>query len=221
MTAVVVAPHMDDEVLGCGGLIQRLDDVVVVFVTEREVDVRHAAEGPVVYRGEDRVVEMEAIAAALGYRWKRMGFPVHELDRYTVAEMLEHFDAAISRLEVDLILAPAESHDEDHEQVRRMVRAHMRPHKYAGTVLEYLTWGGVTPYGPAVIVELSETEVALKAKAMEMYATQTAPGGSLPDELYAYGGESVRAYARAAGRLIHAEYAECFVPRRLVGWPIR
>ena len=186
MSTLILAPHMDDEVLGCGGVIQRLEDVTVVFMTEREVDVRHTPAGRVAYRGEDRIIEMEAVAAALGFATVRLRYSVHELERVGLVELLSRLEDLVTRYECSLLLTPAESHDEDHRALRRAVRALTRPHLYPGTWLEYMTWGAPGPYEDAVVVPLTEQEMKLKVKCMEMYATQLQPGGADPEPLYAY-----------------------------------
>ena len=207
---------MDDEVLGCGGLIQRLVDVKVLFMTEAAMDVRLTEKGPVEYSGTDRLVEMQAVAASLGFEYERMMYPVHELDCVGEGSLVSEVGEVLAASKADRLLIPGPSHDADHEATRRVVGALMRPHCYAGTVLEYMTWGCPTPYEPAVIMPLTDIELGLKVKAMECYRTQVQAGG-VEDELYPYGGESIKAFAAATGRLVHSRWAEAYLPRRVVG----
>jgi LmbE family N-acetylglucosaminyl deacetylase len=220
LSTLVVAPHMDDEVLGCGGILQRLSQPVVVFLTQKAWDVRLTPAGRVPYAGEERKREMAIVAGALGFEYVTFEYPVHELDLVATGELVGALERVMSGLDVDTILAPAVSHDADHEATRKAVRSLMRPHCFAGTMLEYMTWGIPGPYDDALVLPLTEQEMKLKMKCMQMYATQIAPAG-VRDDLYAYSVESVEAHAIAAGRLVHARYAECFVPRRIVGWPTR
>jgi LmbE family N-acetylglucosaminyl deacetylase len=213
VSVVVIAPHMDDEVLGCGGLIQRFEDVTVVFVTESASDKRLVAgDGYVEYRGSKRVAEMEAASQILGYRPVRFGWPVHSLDRVPLVKLIERLELAVG--ETELVLVPAQSNDEDHNVVSRACRALRRPHFGCFSILEYQTWGCPGPMEHQLILPLTSGELADKVGAMAQYDSQVAPGGDY-DELYAYSPESVRTYAIAAGRLVHAEAGEAYVPIRL------
>jgi LmbE family N-acetylglucosaminyl deacetylase len=214
MSVLVIAPHMDDEVLGCGGLLQRFERAEVVFVTEAEADVRidHLGE-EVEYDGARRVEEMESVAAMLGFSATRLRFPLHKLDTCPTADVLAGLAAHLRG--VDLILSPARSHDQDHEAVRRAVDALVRPQHYAGSVLEYLTWGCPATTEPVVVLPLADVEMDRKLAALARYATQVEPRGTY-DESYPYAPDSAAAFAKAAGRLAHSDQAEAFLPRRLV-----
>ncbi len=83
-SAVVFAPHPDDETLGCGGTILRMRqqgaDVRIVFMTDGSASHRHLM--PVEALAAQRKTEAMAAAAALGVlpeavHW--LGFPDGEL----------------------------------------------------------------------------------------------------------------------------------------------
>lgn len=212
MSVLVVAPHMDDEVLGCAGLIQRRDDDVhVVFCTEAVVDTRLGDRGYVAYDGERRVAEMEQVADLLGFDPVRLRYLTHELDKVPTRELVARLEGVLSWASPDLLLIPAPSHDQDHEAARRACMALIRPHCFSGTVLEYHTWGVPAPYEPVAVLPLSSVEIARKAEAMALYGTQVEPGS----DAYPYSVDSLRSYAAAAGRYVHALDGEAFTPRRI------
>jgi len=214
MRVLVIAPHMDDEVLGCGGVIQRFDDVTVLFVSEREDDQRYTeVDGYLPYSGLDRAEEMEQVALKIGYLPVRLCYPLHGLDRMPTLELVEAFEPHLDG--VELIFAPGPSNDADHVAVRKAVQALRRPHRYSGSILEYHVWGTLDPFAAAVLVPLNGSEVANKLTAIAAYQTQVAPGGQA-DPLYPYSPISVEAYMLATGRLCHARHAEAFMPIRLV-----
>jgi LmbE family N-acetylglucosaminyl deacetylase len=208
---------MDDEVLGCAGLIQRLDAVnittMVVFVTEAEEDVRFVDGEYVAYRNDKREAEMEQVSEFLGFEYVQLGLPLHQLDSAPVAELVARLEGWLR--DADLITYPALSHDQDHEAVRSAVTVLARPHRFAGTLLEYVTWG-VPEYGAdSLLLPLTREQAAKKADAVGLYFSQVRPGGTY-DELYLYSPVSVRHYMAATGRLAHTEYAEAYRPRRIV-----
>lgn len=214
MSVLVIAPHMDDEVLGCGGLIQRFEDVHVLFITESPVDHRLRPDGQYeAYTGIERGKEMQAAAELLGYSYQQLRFDVHTLDRVPLADLIRHLEVHLDGIE--LLLGPGPSHDEDHRVVRRAVDALKRPHCYAGSVLEYFTWGCAAPYNDALLLPLKVKEMETKLDALSFYETQLAPGG-MEDQLYLYSRANVLAYGQVAGTLCHTPYAEVFEPRRLV-----
>jgi LmbE family N-acetylglucosaminyl deacetylase len=211
MSVLVIAPHMDDEVLGCGGVLQRANSAEVLFCTTLDTDERLGADGerhP--YEGTLRQKEMENVAEVLGFKFELLPFDTHRLDRVSRAVLLKHLDAHVKGAE--LLFVPGPSHDQDHQAVSRTVEALMRPHCFAGSVLEYWTWGSPSPYEPQVVVPLTEEEVGIKLSALAKYKTQLEPGS----RLYPYSVESVSAYMQANGRLAGENYAEVFTPRRLV-----
>lgn len=74
--AVVIAPHPDDEVLGCGGLLQRLAEA------GRTLQLISVTDGSASHPGSDRwpvqrlsVVRPQESAEAL----RRLGLPMHQL----------------------------------------------------------------------------------------------------------------------------------------------
>ena len=210
---VIVAPHMDDETLGCGGLIQRFDqqDVMVIFVSERKNDQRRVDGEYVSYDGDDRIKEMRKVSKLLGFVCHSVGFEVHATwDFPALVRLLE-----IAFRGAELVLYPGISNDRDHQTTIDAVQATRRPHCYAGSLLQYYVWGVVNPFEPLVVLELNSREWAKKRAAMSLYQTQVAPGGHY-DPLYPYSPESMEVYSRAAGRMIHAEHGEVFVPVRLV-----
>jgi LmbE family N-acetylglucosaminyl deacetylase len=185
-----------------------------VFMTESADDVRLTAGGPVPYKGELRVAEMRSVAAAMGFKHTRLQYPVHRLDGESTAELIKQLDCCLDS-SVEMLLIPGPSHDADHEATRRACEALCRPHRFAGTVMEYFTWGTPAPYENAVYVPLTEDELELKIKAMEMYQTQISAGGE-SDDLYPYSPSSIALFAAEAGRMIHTEWAEPYTGKRLV-----
>jgi LmbE family N-acetylglucosaminyl deacetylase len=214
MSLLVIAPHMDDEVLGCGGVLQRFDKPNVLFCTLSREDRRwdQAAAEYQAYEGATRMAEMRKASTLLGYQFAGFTYETHTLDEIPTSTLLTMIENKVNVEELELVLAPGPSHDQDHEAIRKAVKALMRPHRYAGSVLEYWTWGSPSPYDPQVVVPLSLDEVDRKLRALEQYETQLAPG----DDRYPYSVTSQDAFMVAIGRTLHHDDAEVFTPVRLV-----
>lgn len=116
--AIVVA-HPDDETLFCGALLARLDDAVLVHVTDGApadmIDARRLGFMDCAGYAATRAAELDAALAALGYRGERRGYAVAD------KEAVYHLDAIAARLRDDLagaavvITHPYEGGHPDHD----------------------------------------------------------------------------------------------------------
>jgi LmbE family N-acetylglucosaminyl deacetylase len=214
VSLLVVAPHMDDEVLGCAGLIQKVATVpreaVVLFMSRAQRDQRLDGAYVYGYSYDERRQEMVKAAQVLGYQPVKLRNQTHQLDTVPQARLISSIEAMLTGVEV--LAIPAPSHDQDHNATRAAALAAARPQFYAGTVLEYMTFGAPNPADPVVVMPLSGKELAKKVQALACYETQIGVGG--PE--YPYSPASVVAYAGAVGRLAGAHAGEAFVPRRIV-----
>lgn len=110
---LVLAPHFDDELLGCGGLLRRLagagSEIEVVFLTDSSGGVEQDSPSP----GEDVAVpstatrrrEAEEVASRGGWRIRCLDFPDGGLAP-RVDELAESIQAVLEELRPDLLLVP-------------------------------------------------------------------------------------------------------------------
>jgi LmbE family N-acetylglucosaminyl deacetylase len=144
-SALVVAPHPDDETLGCGVAIMRKRDagrpVDIVIVSDGAL--AEPAVGSPAEMAALRVVEARRACARLGVDEEH----VHFLD-FPDAGVAEHLDAVadalgalITRLRPEQLLIPVscEGHP-DHDATNRAARAAAVRIAYPGRVLEYPVW---------------------------------------------------------------------------------
>lgn len=213
-TVLVVAPHPDDEVLGCGGTIARLAaagrDVQVAIVT------RGAAPR---YRAEDvECVQREAAAAhaLLGVRrTHHLDHPAAELDRVAHAELNASMDALFEMVKPDTVFLPfvGDIHL-DHQLIFRSALVAARPRDrdhparlYAYETLSETNWSApyVEPgFAPNVFVDIRET-LERKLEAFGCYRSQCR---AFPNERSP---EAVRALATLRGATVHRQAAEAFL----------
>lgn len=216
---LVIAPHQDDEVIGCGGLIQKVvadgGEVRVLFGTYvtgtyRKLNKDGEYE---TYTGTDRMRETVNALNTLGA--KVFGDPIapsskhHALDTVPLSELALAIEAAVSSFKPDLILIPAVSQNQDHEALNRAARIVMRPQFYNGTVMEYEIMGEFD-FQPNFYVPLTGEEMDKKILAWECYKTQDS------GPLHMVSTEGIVARAKLRGREVYAPYAEGYRIVRMV-----
>ncbi|MFG6202803.1 PIG-L deacetylase family protein [Pseudomonas retamae] len=183
--AVIVAPHPDDEVLGCGGLMQLL------AAAGRPMQLISVTDGSASHPGSTRwpverlsVVRPQESAEAL----RRLGLPMHSLkwlrggfnDTQVAAQeqALSEFIQSYLHPQDVLFTTWREDGHSDHEAVGR---ASLEAARRAGVVCHELpvwTWHWATPEDAAVPwqrarkILLSPTHVARKRHAAHAFASQ-------------------------------------------------
>lgn len=216
-TVLVVAPHPDDEVLGCGGTIARL------AAAGHEMHVAIATRGaPPRYREEDvEQVRQEALAAhaLLGVAQTHfLDLPAAELDRVPHAELNGAMGRLFEAVKPDTVFLPfvGDIHL-DHQLIFRsaMVAARPRTWRYPTKLYAYETlsetnWSAphVEPsFLPNAFVDIGET-LQRKLEAFACYGSQCC---AFPNERSP---EALRALATLRGATVHRPAAEAFLLMR-------
>jgi LmbE family N-acetylglucosaminyl deacetylase len=171
---LVVAPHPDDETIGCGGMIclhrQRGDPVAIVFLTSGEKGLDGIPEETV---RSIREAEARAAGQVLGVE----GIVFLRLPDLAVGDHIEHGGEKLRRVletqQPDLIYVPhpADAHP-DHEAALPLVRAARAGVSGGSTRLElrgYEVWSPMTRYG---WVEDISAVMRQKLRAIRCYPSQ-------------------------------------------------
>lgn len=171
-TRLVVAPHADDETLGCGGLLAKYRDEVLVVVVAEPDEIRKremlAAKEILNYGG----------ASVLGYEDGRLG--------EDMARLVADLDDVYAETQPDEVYLPFPGMHQDHVAVyeagMRAARLSMTEgHWYPPTVLVY----DVAAYDVAlypsdlrwnVFEPLTADQVLAKKAACAAYDSQVPPG---------------------------------------------
>jgi len=212
--ALVIAPHPDDEVLGCGGTMMRLAQagaqVHVAIVTKAGAD-RFGPDAAATGRSEAR----EAHAVLQVAQTHFIDLPAAELDRVVHADMNAAIGALVSNVAPDTLFVPfiGDVHlDHQLTFLSAMVAARPRGGKgplriYSYETLSETNWyaPGITPaFIPNVYVDISDTLEA-KVQAFNCYRSQVKQA---PDERSP---EVIRALSCFRGATIHRSAAETFM----------
>lgn len=216
---LIIAPHPDDEVLGCGGTIARLAAAGVtvhVAVVTTGQSPRFDEEGIAQVRAEaQRAHSLLGVAEA-----HFLDLPAAELDGIAHADLNEAMEGLINRVRPRTIFLPfvGDIHL-DHQLVFRsaMVAARPRPDYYPQRLLAYETlsetnWSAPyldAAFQPSLFVDITAT-LERKIAAFECFESQCR---DFPDERSP---EALRALAQLRGATVHRHAAEAFVTLREV-----
>jgi len=216
MRILVIAPHPDDETLGCGGSLLKHKsngDSLSWLVATRGHEPQWSAD---LLDKKER--EIASVTAAYGFdQTIRLNFPVIRLDTIPLEEFIAAIRNAISDCKPELVYLNhfGDVHS-DHRIVFEATLSVLKPF-YSGThgvkrILSYevLSSTDAAPLNPArafvpnVFTDVTDfLEKKLEIMALYESELQTSP---LPRAL-----DSLRALARLRGATIGAEFAEAFM----------
>lgn len=220
-SALIVAPHGDDEALGAGGLIYRLvQSGAAVHVVFLAVDgSEHYGIGHRTTLA-DRHQEIESAARFLGFTYQIAFDGLQKLERLDTVPLRDIVDVLQSEFDSrrpDLVLLPeGDDYDQDHRACYFAGLAATRPmpawtgKHLSRFVLTYempkLTWARA--FQPQVYFELSEDALNAKLHAVSLYLSQLRAAPHIRSL------ESLRALAQLRGSETGLAHAESFGVRR-------
>ena len=210
---LVVAPHPDDELLGCGGSLLRwrqegaeIDWLLVTSITEEH--------GWPAERVASRTDEIRRVAAAAGFRRTiELGLPTARLDEQPLSALIQRVGEVMRDCEPSVVLlpSPGDAHS-DHRVVFDAVSACTKWFRYPSVrrVLAYETLSetdfGLDPaaaFIPNVFVDIS-AQLDRKLELLGIYASELG-AHPFPRSL-----EAVRALAQVRGAASGFAAAEAF-----------
>lgn len=196
---MVVAPHPDDEAIGCGGYIYKNTQAGNVVVVAYLTDGGRGIPGTEPNVAADiRYKEMRECEEVLGHQHIWFGQPDGAL-AYSdgLVELLkDHME--VWKPDVVLVTHDRESHH-DHRMAAKIVRGALNLLSYKPEVLTYEVWTPLT--SPRRTFDISDV-MHMKQAAIEQYASQN--GRQAFDE-------AVEGLNRYRGVMAgHCKYAECF-----------
>lgn len=226
---LVIAPHPDDEVIGCAGLIQQVKShggrTYVQFLTNgktRDFSKKGTSTS------EERAREIQRVAAFLKYdgfhvAWddnsRHLQLDVH--GQKAVMQLIERESPlAIETIHPTVIAFPGmTSYNQDHRIASRAIHATLRPAEsgskyYVPTVLMYEMpadqWTLESIQPPNFFIPMTRTQMNKKTQALNLYTSQTRPSPNPRSN------ESIQALARLRGSQCRSFWAEAFVSLRQV-----
>jgi N-acetylglucosamine malate deacetylase 1 len=216
---LIIAPHPDDEVLGCGGTIKKLSsegkDVFVLIVTRGKKGM-YPEERILNVRDEARLAHR-----ILGVAETRFfDFPAPDLDQISIAEISNAIFSIITELKITDIYLPHHGDIHyDHKVVFNAGLVAARPVKgnpvrriYSYETLSETEWAA--PFGndafiPTRFVNITDAFPS-KVEAMKCFKSQLREFPN-PRSL-----KSIEALANLRGSSVGYNYAEAFISIRVI-----
>ncbi len=213
-TTLVVAPHPDDETLGCGGTLLREaadgTNIHWLIVTTMTADSYDAA------RVAAREQEIESVSTA--YRFKQthqLPFPAATLDSQSDSDLIGAIANVVNEVEPDTVYVPfpGDIHS-DHGAVFNAVAAATKPFRYPSVQRIYAfetlseTNFAVNPtidaFRPSLFIDISPY-LAQKIEIMRLYQ------GELGEHPFPRSIEAINASAVLRGSQCNCNAAEAFM----------
>lgn len=213
----VIAPHPDDEVLGCGGLIAKFSKVKGIKINLLIV----SGHLPPLYNSKDFLLtknECLKSCKLLGIKSnpKFLEIPATKINEYPVADLNSHIDNFIKKNKSELVCVPFPDRHIDHKLVFDSCMVATRPTKsnYCKLVMCYETlsetnWNApfIEPnFTPNFFLNINK-EINKKISAMKLYNSQKNISRSP---------ESINSLARFRGSQNGYKYAEAYQIVRLL-----
>ena len=227
-TLLIIAPHADDEVLGCYGLIKKIkENGGKVFVQILSMGGYKKIEGTKITK-EQWKTELEQVSKSMNIDGFDIAFfddEIKHIDTMPQQDLIEIIESksklSISKLKPSIVAIPTVfSTHQDHVRTYQVAISALRPHpqktSHMPTMVvsyespEYYFWSASSEFGrffPNFYLNLEEKDVKNKIDTLNIYQTQMREGQR--------GKDSLTALARIRGNEIGLDYAEAFHIHRL------
>lgn len=192
---LILAPHCDDEVLGCGGAIANRYDKKV-FVYYFGVEDYH------VVTKEDRLKEVKSVSKFLNFDYF---VSANKVNNYKESDLIEEITKIINKFKPLEIFIPNKSYNQDHVKIFDASIIALRPHDvnyfvprvFVYEVDQYKSWGG-NSWNPTYFEKI---DINKKIDAYRLHKSQVRD--MRPPE-------SLKHYAATYGLSANCDYAESF-----------
>lgn len=205
MKKLVIAPHIDDEILGCGGILDNNCHVVYCGFNESHIPNRPTMQ--------HRLKEAEVVSEFLGFTYECLS---NKINHYQLQDLVESFEYLINKYKPLEVYLPYPSYNQDHNVVYEAALIALRPHDqnhFVNKVLVYeqpqvLLWDYTHnmegSFKPNYFVPI---DIEKKIEAYTLMASQVRSFRSP---------EMLRSMATLRGKQCNYENAEAFQVIRMV-----
>jgi len=202
---LVIAPHVDDEVLGCGGILDSDTFVYYCGIDESKVAADPAHRIPLA----EREKELVATASFFGFQYEVN--KKSQVNFYIVQEFISELEKIINQVKPEMIFLAAPGFNQDHDTIWRAAKVALRPHDKNFLVKKVLLYEEIQDFSwtgwefhPNYLVPI---DIERKIKGYELQSSQVRAMRS---------SDRIKALARVRGVMANCDYAEAFEIKRWV-----
>lgn len=211
---LIISPHPDDEVIGCGGLLevakQKRCPVFILYICVGKC--RQLVTGKT--EENQRINELDTVAKECSFKYKILfvGAEFVRLDTVAQKDLIDPIEDTIEDFKPDIVLIPSpESYDQDHRATYTACITALRPipqnvRHFVPTVLIYeepYTWTVGKVIKPNFYLDTTKIEEK-KVSLMELYKSQNR------DPPFSRSGENLVHYMRIRGSEVGLKSAEAY-----------
>jgi len=195
---LVISPHVDDEVLGCGGILNNDSFVYYCGIDESKVAADEGHRIPIAEREQ----ELRDVSKFLGFQYE-VNYE-SKVNHFTVTEFIGKLESVINRFRPEYVFVPHPGYNQDHKTIFDACQIALRPHDNNFFVRKVLVYEGVHDqwsyrnFRPNCFVAI---DVKRKNQAYMLHKSQVRPFRSP---------EMIEAIARARGIAGNCGHAEAF-----------
>ena len=203
---LVLSPHIDDEVLGCGGILDEDTFVLYCGVENRYIN------GDMSISVVTRIEEFEKVSKFLKFDFKLLD---NKVNNYQLKDLIGEFENTIAKVKPKQIYIPYPSYNQDHRIVYEAALIATRPHDINYFVKQILVYEQPHVFfwdkthninGSFIPNYFIPIDVDRKIKAYKLMKTQVRDFRS-PD--------SLKSMATLRGTQGNCKYAEAF---QIIRW---
>jgi len=201
---LIISPHIDDEVLGCGGILDK--DTFVIYCGK---DEKHITQEWIKERPTDdvRMAELKRVVSITNHKYTILD---NKVNYYKLQDLLESIEKTINEIKPNEVYIPHPSYNQDHRTSYEASLTALRPHDlnhFVKKVFIYeqphmLFWDD-KDFKPNYFVPI---DIERKIKLYEIMETQVRKFRSI---------EHIKAMSKLRGGQSNCEYAEAF---KIIRW---
>jgi N-acetylglucosamine malate deacetylase 1 len=205
---LIIAPHADDEVLGCGGILGKDSFVYYCGIDESNVNIKDPLHRIPLNK---RLGEIKNVAKFLDFKWAvNMHTKVNHYAQ-SESELRDEFEKIINTVKPEKIFIPFPSYNQDHKTVYEAALVALRPHDKNHFVKKVLVYEQQHPVlwedKPFQVNYFVPIDIKKKIDAYLLHKSQVRSMRS-PD--------LIEAIAKVRGKQSNTDFAEAFIIKRWV-----
>jgi len=197
MDKLIISPHLDDEVIGCGGTLDNSCQVIYCGVEENHI-----------IPANERIKEAENVSKHFGFKWELFGGVPNKYDEHDFIDVIQDL---INIYTPNSIYIPYPSFNQDHRAIYNASMIALRPSDknwLVKRVFVYEGLGAIQWYASDYEVNhFVPIDIDKKIEGYKLHASQVRGHRSV---------DHVRALSRLRGSQCGFDFAEAYIIKRWV-----